>query len=93
MVRKRCAPLGVVRQHPEIFCWELDHADVLLGLVVTEWDLEVVGEAQHIGLMALEAQQQVVRLGLSGGRDGMLFVAHVDHGSIACGEFPGQRGR
>lgn len=57
---------------------EFDHADVLLGLVVAERHAEVVSEAQHVGLIALQAHQQVVGLAALALTSGVFFVAHGD---------------
>jgi len=61
------------------FLLELDHADVLLGLVVAKRHPEVVSEAQHVGLIALYyGARQIVRcntvLTVLGGVGGIMVV-------------------
>ena len=41
---------------------QLDHADVLLGEIVGERDTEVISESERLGLLAVQAQQQVLGL-------------------------------
>ena len=49
-----------------------------------------MGEAQHVGLVARQAQQQVVGLGLLARHGRVLVVAQADDGLIAVGQV-GQR--
>jgi len=45
-----------------------------------------MSEAQHVWLIALQAQQQVVRLGALALGGGVFFVAHRDDRPIAGGQ-------
>ena len=46
------------------FLAHLEHADIAFGLVVGERRAQVVQEGQHGGLVAFEAVQEILRLGL-----------------------------
>jgi len=80
--------LGALRGAPAAgdLLLELDHSDVLLGLVVFERHPEVVGEAKHVGLVALQAQQQVMGLAALAGGGGVFFMAHRDDRRKAGGQ-------
>jgi len=83
----RQEPLGVAGGAPAAgdLLLELDHPQVPLGEVVVERHPEVVGEAQHLDLAVIQAQQQVLRLGPLAlgpitvvGEGGVLLVAELD---------------
>ena len=59
MIAKFIAP-SRLRKPLQIFCFELHHAAIALGLVIGEGHSRIDGEAQNVLLARGEAQEEIV---------------------------------